>query len=140
MPPKKYITLEAIHLAQSTQEPLNLLGKLGYSIKNEIGFAPTDLEATRIILFDLEEVGLARWHSLARNLLSRGGNYLIIATQDRHCVAFVNPRRDGNRVRIRKPVVDIRRPKRHELDVPKGLVVIGQGPEVSYRSQCEAFN
>jgi adenine-specific DNA-methyltransferase len=161
MPPKRYLTLEDIHLAQSPQGLLNLFGRLGYSVerevvslnKNDVGFATADLAALRnlylladqggqlqVILFELEEVGLARLRSLAGNMLSRGGNYLIVATQDYHRITFVNPGREGNRVKIRKLVVDTSHPTRHDLDVLDGLAVNGQEPKQLYRSQCEAFN
>ena len=123
MPTPRYLTLEDLHLAQSPQGLLNLFGRLGYSVEREviplntnaIGFALADAAAIKqlflladeggqmqVILFELEEATLTRTRSLAGNLLSRGGNYLMVATQDYRRVIFVNPRREAERVKICK--------------------------------------
>ena len=156
-----------IHLCKSAPGVLQLLGKLGYAVdpgltplpKEEIGFAPADAAAIRdlyllaeqagqghaaaslqVILFELQEVALPRLRSLAANLLNRGGNYLLLATGDYQRLVFVNPRREGGRVKIAKLVVDTTHPTRHDLDVLEGLAVTDHDPEALYRAHCAAFD
>lgn len=166
MPTPRHLTLEDLHLAQSPQGLLNLFGRLGYSVerevipldKNDIGFAPADSAAIKrlflladeggqmqVILFELEEAALTRIRSLAGNLLARGGNYLMVATQDYRRVIFVNPRREAGTVKIRKLVVDTSHPTRHDLDVLEGLALRhGSGqvpnPDEIFAAQCAAFD
>ena len=161
------ISLGDVHLCKSAPAVLQLLGKLGYAVdleatplcKDDIGFAPGDAAAIhnlyllaeqrgdgyegpplQVILFELDEVALARLRSLAANLLNRGGNYLVLATTDYQRLLFVNPRREAGRVKIAKLVVDTTRPTRHDLDVLEGLAVDGQDAEALYRAQCDAFD
>lgn len=158
----RHITLEDLHLAQSPSGLLNLFGRLGYTVeqevvpldKNEIGFAPADSAAIRrlflladeggqvqVILFEMEETALTRIRSLAGNLLARGGNYLIVATQDYRRVVFANPRREAGTVKIRKLVVDTSHATRHDLDVLEGLALRqGANPEAIFAAQCAAFD
>lgn len=159
--PPRHITLDDIHLAQSPSGLLNLFGRLGYSVerdvipldKNDIGFAPADSAAIKrlflladeggqaqVILFELEETALTRIRSLAGNLLSRGGNYLIVATQDYRRVVFANPRREAGTVKLRKLVVDTSHPTRHDLDVLEGLAVTAKNPDAIFAAQCAAFD
>lgn len=166
MPTPRHLTLEDLHLAQSPQGLLNLFGRLGYSVerevipldKNDIGFAPADSAAIKrlflladeggqmqVILFELEEAALTRIRSLAGNLLARGGNYLMAATQDYRRVIFVNPRREAGTVKIRKLVVETSHPTRHDLDVLEGLALrhgSGQAPNPDeiFAAQCAAFD
>jgi adenine-specific DNA-methyltransferase len=162
MPTPRHITLEDLHLAQSPQGLLNLFGRLGYSVerdvipldKNDIGFAPADSAAIKrlflladeggqaqVILFELEETALTRIRSLAGNLLSRGGNYLIVATQDYRRMVFANPRREAGTVKLRKLVVDTSHPTRHDLDVLEGLALRpGANPDQIFAAQCAAFD
>lgn len=155
------LTLEDIHLCKSAEQLLQLFNKLGYLTesdilplsKNEIGFAPSDLAAIRrlalladqagqlqVILFELDEIALTRLRSLSANFLSRGGNYLIVATQDYSRLVFVNPRREAGKINIRKLVVDTTHPTRHDLDILEAIAANGQIPEAVYQTQCEAFD
>src|SRR3990172_1534679 len=100
---RRYLTLEDIRLCKQPQGLLQLFSKLGYHVepeavslpKAEIGFSSADFAAIKrlylladqagqlqVILFDLEEVALARLRSLATNFLNRGGHYLLAATTD----------------------------------------------------------
>jgi hypothetical protein len=161
------LSLEDIHLCKTPAATLQLLARLGYAVeqgavplrKEEVGFAAGDAAAIRnlyllaeqggdgsqgaplqVVLFDLQEVALARLRSLAANLLDRGGNYLMLATADYRRLTFVNPRREGGQVRIAKLILDTAHPTRHDLDVLEGLAVNGQDPEALYRAQCAAFD
>lgn len=155
------LSLDDLHLCKSADQLLQLLNKLGYDTepeilplpKNEIGFAPADLNAIRrlalladhasqlqVILFELDEVALTRLRSLSANFLSRGGNYLIVATQDYSRLIFVNPRREAGKVKIRKLVVDTIHPTRHDLDVLEAIADNGQKPDALYQAQCAAFD
>jgi hypothetical protein len=163
----RHLSPEDIHLCKTPAGILQLLARLGYTIeqqavplrKEEVGFAPADAAAIRqlyllaeqggegydgaflqVVLFELQEVALTRLRSLAANLLSRGGNYLLLATSDYQRLTFVNPRREGGRVRIAKLVIDTAHPTRHDLDVLEGLAVDGQDPEALYRAHCAAFD
>lgn len=161
------ISLEDIHLCRSTAAILQLLARLGYTVeqqavplrKDDVGLAPADANAIRhlylladqrdpdlgaaslqVVLFELQELALSRLRSLATNLLSRGGNYLLIATSDYRRLTFVNPRREAGKVKIAKLAVDTAHPTRHDLDVLQGLAVNGQDPEALYRAHCAAFD
>ena len=157
----RHLTLEDLHLCKAPDCVQNLFARLGYAVEEElvplpkekIGFAPADLVAVRnlyllaehtdqlqVVLFELEEVALARLRSLAGNFLSRGGNYLLVATSDYRRVTFVNPRREGGKIKIRKLVVETAHPTRHDLDVLEGLAVSGRDAEALYRAQCAAFD
>ncbi len=158
---RRHLVLEDLRLAREPRGLLALWGKLGYQVEPEltplpkeaIGFSPADLANLRalylladqegelqVILFEVEESGLPRLRSLARNVLDRGGHYLFVATTDGRRLTFVHPRREGGKVRIRKLVVDTLNPTRHDLDVLEGLAVAGRDPEALYRAQGEAFD
>jgi len=155
------LTLEDIRLCREHQRLLRLFCKLGYTVeselialpKAEIGFAPADMQNVRslylladqesqlqVVLFELETLAQARLRSLAANFLDRGGHYLLVATDDYRRVAFINPRWEGGKVKIRKLVVDTAHPTRHDLDVLNGLAVEGQDPDALYQAQCAAFD
>jgi len=158
---RRHLSLEDVHLCKDPPALLRLFSKLGYQVedeavplpKTEIGFSPADARAIhslylladqagqlQVVLFELEEVALARLRSLAGNFLNRGGNYLLVATTDYRRLTVVNPRREGGRVKIRKLVVDTHHPTRHDLDVLEALAADGRDPEALYRAQCEAFD
>ena len=154
------LTLEDLHLCKSPEQLLQIFNKLGYRTepeivplaKSQIGFAPADAAAIRrlalladhgqlqIILFELDEVAMQRLRSLTGNLLARGGNYLLVATQDYRQIVFVNPRREAGKVKIRKLVVDTFHPTRHDLDVLESLLVTDNDPEELFQAQCAAFD
>ncbi|MBI3957453.1 MAG: type II restriction endonuclease, partial [Chloroflexi bacterium] len=150
-----------IQLCTNPTGVLRLLHKLGYAVgsgtvalpKTEIGFAPADAASIRfvylladqeqllqVILFEMETTALERLRSLAANFLSRGGHYLLIATDDYRRIIFVNPRRDGGKVKVRKLVVDRLHPTRHDLDVLEGLAVGEREPDELYLAHCDAFD
>lgn len=162
---RRHLSLEDVHLCKQAATVLQLFSKLGYQVegeatalpKDEVGFTPADTAAIRhlylladqdgdaglplqVILFELEEVALARLRSLAGNLLNRGGNYLLVATSDYRRLTLVNPRREAGRVKIRKLVVDTSHPTRHDLDVLEGLAADDHDPEALYAAHCEAFD
>ncbi|MFQ5796590.1 MAG: hypothetical protein ACE5JP_16275 [Candidatus Bipolaricaulia bacterium] len=148
MSSKRYLSPEDIRLCREPDRILHLFRKLNYQVeeqvypldKEDIGFTPTDLKTIRnlylladhdrqfqILLFELEGMSSARLRSLATNFLKRGGNYLLVATEDYTKLAFVNPRRlsrDGGslKVKIHKLLVDTGHPTRHDLDLLEGLV------------------
>ncbi|MDQ4077021.1 MAG: type II restriction endonuclease, partial [Chloroflexota bacterium] len=160
-PSKRHLVLEDIRLAREPEGLLQLWSKLGYEVlpdvtplpKEAIGFAPSDLVNIRdlyllsdqegqlqVILFHLKEDAMTRLRSLAKNFLDRGGHYLLVATTDFRRLTFVNPRREGGKVRIRKLVVDTLNPTRHDLDVLEGLAVEGRDPDELYQAHVEAFD
>lgn len=163
----QYLTLEDLRLARHPEAVLNLFRKLGYHVESDlIPLNPIELEfpagagiqrlflladhdQLQIFLFELDAVQMAHLRVLARDLLLRAGNYLIVTAPsappyDR--LVFVNPRRIGAglnlTVGIRKLVVEPAHPTRHDLDILEAIAAFGKAddPAALYQAQVQAFD
>lgn len=92
-----HITLEGIRCARDPQRLLELLGRLGHRVKPQplrlpladLDMPPsagierllllTDHDRLQVLLAEMERVRLSNLVPLARDLLARGGHYLVIA-------------------------------------------------------------
>jgi adenine-specific DNA-methyltransferase len=163
----RILQLEDLRSARSPEAVRTIFSKLGYKVhasltplpKEQVEFNPADTlnirtlyllstqgnpareTALQIFLIEVDRTGLIRLRSLARNLMERGINVLLIATGDHYrFLHFVHPRRDGNKIRIRKLVVDTTRPTRHDLDILEGLAVQGRDPAALYAQHQSTFD
>jgi hypothetical protein len=157
----QYLTLEYLRLARHPEAVLNLFRKLGYHVEPDLAaldpvelefpsgagiqrlFLLADHDQLQIFLFELDAVQIANLRLLARDLLLRAGNYLIVAavgTPLYERLVFVNPRRIGAgpnlTVGIRKLVVEPANPTRHDLDVLEAITAFGKAdnPTVLYQT------
>lgn len=167
--PNRILQLEDLRSARTPEAIKTIFSKLGYTVQprltpvpNEsVGFNPADTvnirtlyliasqgnpnreTALQIYLMEVDQTGMTRLRSLARNLIDRGINVLLVASSDQgnyRFLHFVHPRRDGNKVRIRKLVLDTTRPTRHDLDIIDGLAVQGRDPVALYAQHQRTFD
>lgn len=162
---KAVISLEDLHLCDSGERILQLFEKLGYQVEKELESLDPELffdtpssfiqkidkiylianhdQISQVFLFNIKDLSTDVLHSIARKILERAGNYLLIFTIDYSKIVFINPRRilkEKKRIKIYKLIIDRSHPTRHDIDILNALITNGKSPDQIYEAQCEAFD